>query len=161
MAIEEFTEEIVELGGVMDEAKEAEVDLLTPSGTYTVRALNILVEALNGLLPMFNMPDYPLFEEGLEGPLPEEFVRQLAMVEAAAEGAGLESFPMDEAVDDRGLEMIAGRLKNLARDKTFAKFVAEEAAAIDMERTAEEEVVEEEPAEEEEVDIDALFMERI
>mgnify|MGYP003146029337 CR=1 FL=1 len=160
MPVEEFAEEITEIGTSMDDNAALEVELLTPSGSYTVRALNILAEALNDLLPMFNLPPYPLFEEGVEGPLPEEFVRQLAMIESAAEGANLESFPMDEAVDDRGLEMIAGRLKVLARDKTFKRFVEEEATAIDMNRMGEEEIVVEEPVEEE-VDVDELFMERM
>ena len=159
MAIEEMSEQITELGATMDENKTAEVEPLTPSGDYSRRALNTLVDALNELLPMFNLPDYPEFDEGFVGPLPEEFVTQLTMIEAAAEAAGLDSFPMDEAVDDRGLEMIAGRLKVLARDKTFAKFVEEEATAIDLDRM---EDVEPEPMEDvEEIDVDALFMERV
>jgi hypothetical protein len=159
MAIEEMSEQITELGATMDENKTAEVELLTPSGDYSRRALNTLVDALNELLPMFNLPDYPEFDEGFVGPLPEEFVTQLTMIEAAAEAAGLDSFPMDEAVDDRGLEMIAGRLKVLARDKTFAKFVEEEATAIDLDRM---EDVEPEPMDDvEEIDVDALFMERV
>tara|TARA_R100000664_G_C2755140_1_gene142799 strand:- start:22 stop:516 length:495 start_codon:yes stop_codon:yes gene_type:complete len=163
MAIEEFAEDVVEIGGMMDENVNEEVDMLTPSGAYTVRALNILVEALNEVLPMFNMPDYPLFETGVEGPLPEEFVRQLLMVDAAAVDADLESFPMDEAVDDRGLEMIAGRLKVLARDKTFKRYVEQEASAIDFDRMGDEEMVEEEVIEdpEDDVDVEALFMERM
>jgi hypothetical protein len=162
MAIEELSEQITEIGSTMEANKEDEIALLTPSGSYSMRALNILAAALNELLPMFNMPDYPMFEEGVEGPLPEEFVRQLAMVEAAAEGAGLESFPMDEAVDDRGLEMIAGRLHTLARDKTFAKFVADEATQIDLSRTEDEEITTTpDDLDVEEINVDELFMERM
>jgi hypothetical protein len=139
-----------------------EVEAQTPTGVFTVGGLNALVAALNKVLPMFEMPDYPQFDEDIEGPLPEEFARQLSMVNEAAEAAGHEPFPFEEAVDDTGLRMIAGRLDSLARDKKFKNFLEEQISLIDDEDFEEEpveEVVEETP--EVEIDEDELFMERV
>ena len=135
--------------------------MLTPTGVYSVDGLNALVDGLNKVLPMFKMPAYPTFTEGIEGALPEEFVRQLAMVNEAAVAAGHEPFPFEDAVDDTGLKMMAGRLDGLSKDKAFSKFLEEQISLIeeaDFEEPVEE-VVEETPGGE--IDEEELFMERV
>ena len=162
MAIEEFTEEISELGTAMDENIAVEAETLTPEGTYTTKGLNTLVSALNEVLPMFQLPDYPEFGEEIMGPLPEEFVRQLMMVSSAAESAGLEPLDMTDASDDRGLEILAGHLKNYARDRGFKQFVESQVMEMDFEEP-EEEVIEEEEVitPDEDIETDSLFVERM
>lgn len=54
----------------MDETIADEVDMLTPTGVYSVDGLNALVDGLNKVLPMFKMPAYPTFTEGIEGLCP-------------------------------------------------------------------------------------------
>lgn len=155
-------ERVAELGQTMDETIADEVEMITPSGVYTADGLNALVDGLNKVLPMFKLAAYPTFDENIEGALPEEFVRQLAMVNEAAMAAGHEAFPFEEAVDDTGLKMIAGRLDGLSKDKAFAKFLDEQISLIEEEDFAEEpveEVVEETPGGE--IDEEELFMERV
>ena len=152
---------VAELGRTMDETIADEVNMLTPTGVYSVDGLNALVDGLNKVLPMFEMPAYPTFTEGIEGALPEEFVRQLAMVNEAAVAAGHEPFPFEDAVDDTGLKMMAGRLDSLSKDKAFSKGLEEQISLIeeaDFEEPVEE-VVEETPGGE--IDEEELFMERV
>ena len=156
-------EQISELGRTMDETIANDVEALTPTGVFSVGALNSLVDGLNKVLPMFELPAYPTFDEDIEGPLPEEFVRQLAMVNEAAVAAGHEPFPFEEAVDDTGLKMMAGRLDGLSKDKDFKKFLDEQISLLKEEDFAEEEQVEEivEETPSGEIDEEELFMERI
>ena len=56
---------VAELGRTMDETIADEVDMLTPTGVYSVDGLNALVDGLNKVLPMFKMPAYPTFTEGI------------------------------------------------------------------------------------------------
>ena len=93
--------------------------------------------------------------------MPEEFVRQLAMVNEAAVAAGHEPFPFEDAVDDTGLKMMAGRLDGLSKDQAFSKFLEEQISLIeeaDFEEPVEE-VVEEAPGGQ--IDEEELFMERV
>lgn len=154
-------ERIARLGQNMDNAVADSIEAATPTGSYSVNGLNALVNALNKVLPLFQMPDYPTFDEDINGPLPEEFVRQLAMVNEAAMAANLEPMVFEEATDDTGLQMMAGRLDMLAKDKTFKAFLEEQVSMIDEEMPEEEvEMVEETPMGTE-IDDDQLFMERM
>lgn len=62
---------------------------------------------------------YPEFEEDITV-FPEDFVRMLDMVASAASDAGVDfELDMQSITDDRSLMMVAGQLRNLAKDKTF------------------------------------------
>tara|TARA_R110000751_G_scaffold290208_5_gene396771 strand:+ start:77 stop:577 length:501 start_codon:yes stop_codon:yes gene_type:complete len=154
-------ERVARLGNDMDNAVADNVEATIPTGSYSVNGLNALVNALNKVLPLFQMPDYPTFDEEINGPLPEEFVRQLAMINEAATAANLEPMPFDEATDDTGLQMMAGRLDLLAKDKTFKVFLEEQVSMMDEDMPEEEEEMVEEIPMGNEIDDEQLFMERM
>ncbi len=96
-----------------------------PDGDFSIQGLNTLVDALNSVLPMFEVEDYPEFDESIDGLLPLEFVRQLRMVMAAAAESGLDEyrFELSQMDDDQDLMMLAGRLEALAKDVGFKRFL--------------------------------------
>ena len=137
---------------------------MAPSGDYPVGDLNALVDSLNGVLPLFDLPAYPSFTADLDGPLPTEFVQQLAMVADAANAAGLErlSFDVASATDSAALEDIQARLDTLANNQSFKTFLRSEAEETAPEEDAApmemEAVMEEGPSGGE---MEALMMERM
>lgn len=143
-----------EVGAEQDVLREA--TMVVPEGKFTKNALNRLVKELNGVLELFQQ-SYPEFEEDITI-FPEDFVASLDMVATAAVDAGVDfELDMQSIVDDRSLAMVAGQLRNLAKDKTFKKFL-ESNTIMGDEEVVEEEVVVEEPMPE---DMDAMFAGRM
>lgn len=148
-----------------EDADIAQADAFTemsPVGSFSVESLNILVDSLNDILPIFEVEDpYPSFEEGIEeGPLPPEFVGSIEMVRAAALDAGLERLAPDvtAVTGDDGLEEAAAKIDTLAENQTFRTFL--KSPTGEEEAIAEEEVA---VAEEEtsDAELDALFADRL
>ena len=112
-----------------DAARDTAFEEMAPSGDFPVGDLNALVDSLNGVLPLFNLPAYPSFTADIDGPLPTEFVQQLAMVADAASASGLErlSFDVASATDSAALEDIQARLDTLANNQSFKTFLRSEA----------------------------------
>lgn len=146
-----------------DMAREQAFQEMAPVGNYSVESLNILVDSLNDVLPLFEVEEpYPTFEEGIEdGPLPPEFVAAIEMVRAAAMDAGLERLAPDlsEASDDTALEDTAAKLDTLAENQTFRTFLR--TAISDMEEPMAEEEAAAEETEISDEEADALFAERM
>ena len=167
MPLDDYAEEITETGRGMDENITEEAVTLAPEGRYSVNGLNSLVDALNEVLPLFQLPEYDAFGEEISGPLPEDFVRQILMVGTAAEAAGLEALDLTDVVDDRGLEILAGRLKTYARDRGFQQFLKETVTELgfdDEEEITETDTFDEEvtpTGTEEETETETLFASRI
>lgn len=143
-----------EVGAEQDVLREA--TMVVPEGKFTKNALNRLVKELNAVLELFQQ-SYPEFEEDITI-FPEEFVTSLDMVATAAADAGVDfELDMQSIRDDRDLAMVAGQLRNLAKDKTFKKFL-ESNTIMGDEEVVEEEVAVEEPMPE---DMDAMFAGRM
>ena len=104
---------------------------MAPSGRFSRKALNNLVKATNRLLPLFEQtPDYPQFDADLDGKLPTDFVRVLAMfqgaVNAAVDADVLDSemdFVMEDMTDDMALQSIAGKITSIAGNREFRSFL--------------------------------------
>lgn len=127
------TEGSPEEAAVMGEAKklDAVVDesyrAAAPEGEYSLGGLNSLVDSLNTVLGLFGGGDYPRFSEGT-GSFPAPFVKALSMVNAAADAAGLDEMVIDMGglVDDRSLKMAGGKLRALAGNAAFKRFLKSE-----------------------------------
>tara|TARA_Y100001963_G_C6738920_1_gene427877 strand:- start:33 stop:539 length:507 start_codon:yes stop_codon:yes gene_type:complete len=158
---------VLDVAAEVDAAKDASFEQMAPSGYFPASDLNALVDSLNSVLPLFNLPAYPAFTEDLDGPLPTEFVQQLSMVADAAAASGLErlSFDVTTVSDSGDLEDIQARLDTLANNQSFITFlrseaqgepegVAEDAPPFDVEAA----VVAEGPSGE---DMEAMMMERM
>lgn len=119
--------EILKLGREMDDTEEEAYGMAAPSGDYSTGGLNALVDGLNAVLPMFNLPDYERFAEAVDT-LPSKFVKQLTMVNEAAKAAGLDDMTLDFGMmtDDKSLKMAAGKLRALAGNTSFKRFLRSE-----------------------------------
>lgn len=114
----------------LDDVEEEGYMAVAPQGEFSVGGLNALVDALNSVLPMFEMEDYPRFSEAVEV-FPSEFVKQLTMVMEAAKAAGLDDMVIDFAsiVDDKSAKMAAGKIRALAGNTGFKRFLRSERPA--------------------------------
>lgn len=148
--------------GMAEEADAEMFEAMAPRGNFTSRGLDPLVRSTNRMLPLFDQSgDYPNVED--TEVLPTDFVRILAMFQAAVEDAISEDvlreemrIDLDGVIDDTGLMTIAGKLDMLSKDREFKKFLKE---------PMEEEAMEEEGEMEEEAmtddEMDSLMMERM
>lgn len=111
----------------LDEMEDEAYGQVAPTGDFSVGGLNVLVDGLNAVLPLFGLPDYERFAEGTDM-LPPAFVKQLTMVMEAAKGAGLDDMVIDlgTITDDKGLKMAAGKLRALAANTSFKRFLRSE-----------------------------------
>jgi len=126
-AMEPEEEAVMGKAREMDDMEDAAYGAAAPTGDFSVGGLNALVDGLNAALPLFGMPDYPRFSEGVTT-LPPKFVKQLTMVNEAASAAGLDDMTIDMATitDDRSLKMAAGKLRALAGKTEFKRFLRSE-----------------------------------
>jgi len=138
---------------------------MAPRGRFTAKALNNLVKATNRLLPLFDQtPDYPTFESNITE-FPTDFVRVLAMFEGAVSGAIEEDiideemdFDMGDITGDENVNMLAGKINRLVNDRSFKKYLKgmsdDKGEATEGEEPDTDEDMED-------MDVDALFMERM
>jgi hypothetical protein len=92
-----------------------------PKGTFTMRAMNGLVDAYNkALVAMGQKGDYPKFTADVTV-FPANFVRGLAMLADAAEQAGVQAdIDLSAVTEDRDVMVLAGLVERLSKDKAFA-----------------------------------------
>jgi len=114
----------------LDEIEEEAYGASAPKGDFSVGGLNALVDGINAVLPQFGLPDYERFAEGMTA-LPPKFVKLLTMVNEAAAAAGLDDMTIDLATvtDDKSLKMAAGKLRTLAGNVSFKRFLRSERPA--------------------------------
>ncbi len=123
-----------------DEQMYAEMAPRAINRPFSRKALNNLVKATNRLLPMFDQdPNYPLFNEDVEV-FPTDFVRVIAMFQGAANEAVDQNvldmemdILMEDITDDQAVNMLAGKLTQLAQSKDFKRFLQESAPEEEME----------------------------
>jgi hypothetical protein len=111
--------------GMAEEADAEMFEAMAPRGNFTSRGLDPLVRSDTEVLPT-------------------DFVRILAMFQAAVEDAISEDvlreemrIDLDGVIDDTGLMTIAGKLDMLSKDREFKKFLKE---PMDDEVAGEEEM---------------------
>lgn len=114
----------------LDDIEEEAYGAAAPQGDFSVGGLNALVDGINAVLPQFGLPDYERFAEGMTS-LPPKFVKLLTMVNEAAAAAGLDDMTIDlsTVTDDKSLKMAAGKLRTLAGNSSFKRFLRSERPA--------------------------------
>lgn len=163
--MEKTMDKLPDLAPEIAEASRTDEEMystLAPVGKFSSRALNILVQATNKLLPLFGQdPNYPVISTDLKV-LPTDFVRILSMFVSASTDASSDEritpdlvVSLDGIKDDSGLIALASKINLLAKSKDFKNFLKE---PMNIEKK--EEIVEENPVNSDE-DIDALFMSRM
>ena len=159
MTPEMAMQEAQAIGMVEDQDVSNLFQVAAPTGRFGVGALNSLVGAFNEVLVSMGIPDpYPEFEAGQRA-LPGDLVKGLAMVADATEAVGIDNpVDLEDVTDDTDLEMLAGKLMNLAADEDFAAEMTAMPNEDGEENVMGAPMMEEEVAED---DDDALFMQRM
>jgi len=151
ITIVEFTKPAKEYEEEMDSAFIEEA----PKGKFSKPVLNELVTAFRDVqrLMGFEGEDlYPMFDQPTVTEFPPEFVRGLAMLAKAAEDFGKPGMiDLTGIKDNAGVATLAAKVRALADDPEFEKFLKEEASG---------EMEEEEDMSTEEEDMDKMFMSR-
>jgi hypothetical protein len=111
-----------------DSEMDEMADAVAPEGNYSKQSLNILVDSINKILPLFDetLPPLASYDADVKGPLPTELVKAVTMVNAATTDADLPDLVPDltAMVDDRGLENGAAKMILLAKNRDFKMFLS-------------------------------------
>jgi len=158
-------EKAMEVAGEMDAEYDEDMESVAPEGSYDARSLNALVDAINKILPLFDasLPPIPPVEGDIKGKLPTEIVKAVSMITAAASDAMLPDLvpSLDALIDSRALQMAAGKIILLSKNRDFQMFLKSAPKMAEGEKEGTEvEVKVETPAPAEE-DMDALMMSRM
>mgnify|MGYP003646427682 CR=1 FL=1 len=130
--IDDMKAELMDKAEMADAVTDEGYNAASPSGKYSLRALNTLVDSLNMVLPLFQVEPYPAFTE-VPTSLPGEFVKLLSMVADAAEEAEEDTITVSDMTDDAALNMGSGILRVLAKSKDFKRFLAQPEAKGEVE----------------------------
>lgn len=117
----------MDMAGEADKEMDDMAEMAAPEGKYSQRSLNVLVDALNKVLPLFDptLPKIPMQAVDIVGKLPTEIIKAITMINQACKDAQLVNLApsIDAMVDDRGIEMVAGKLILLAKNRDFIMFL--------------------------------------
>lgn len=156
-------EKAMEVAGEMDAEYDEDMEGVAPEGSYDSRSLNALIDSINKILPLFDpsLPPIPPVEGDIKGKLPTEIVKAISMITAAASDAMLTDLvpALDVLVDSRALQMAAGKIILLSKNRDFKMFLMAAPKMGEAEGT-EVEVKVETPAPPAE-DMDNLMMSRM
>lgn len=148
------------IGAGMDQAQMQGMQIMTPQGNYSARALNAVVDVINEIMPMFGeqMP-MPQYTEDMTM-LPQELMNALMAIMTVAEQAGVPvDMEISAIVSDNDLAKLAALMKRLAKDEKLKDFLMQG----EEEEVTEEVTMESAPAPEGgmEVSDEELFAQRV
>ena len=148
------------IGSGMDAAQQQGMQILTPQGKYSARALNAVVDAINEIMTMIGEP-MPMAEITTDMTMmPQELVNAIMAIMTVAEQAGTPiDMELSAVVSDNDLAKLAALLKRLVNDKKLKDFLMK-----DANETAPEQVtMETAPASEGEMKVsdEELFAQRV
>ncbi len=166
LELEGFEQDFAQTAGAADAAADDMFAEMSPQGNFTTKGLNALVKSINRIHDIFEIEeDYPEFSADATE-LPQEFMREITMVKAAADDAIAagkvdedKAVTLDGIADDTDLMMLAGSVNSLATDKGFKAFLKEAPPEGEAMETVEAEPPSLPQASEE--DTDKLFLDRL
>ena len=148
------------IGAGMDAAQQQGMEIMTPQGKYSARALNAVVDAINEIMPMLG-EQMPMPEITADMTMmPQELVNAIMAIMTVAEQAGSPiDIELSAVVSDNDLAKLAALLKRLVNDKKLKDFLMQGAP----DEVTEEVTMESAPAPEGgmEVSDEELFAQRV
>lgn len=148
------------IGAGMDAAQQQGMEIMTPQGKYSARALNAVVDAINEIMPMLG-EQMPMPEITADMTMmPQELVNAIMAIMTVAEQAGSPiDMELSAVVSDNDLAKLAALLKRLAKDKKLKDFLMQGAE----EEVTEEVAMESAPAPEGSMEVsdEELFAQRV
>lgn len=149
-----------EIGAGMDAAEQQGMEIMTPQGQYSARALNAVVDVINEIMPMFGeMNPMPQYTEDMTM-MPQELMNALMAIMTVAEQAGVPvEMELSAIVSDNDLAKLAALIKRLVKDQKLKDFLTQG----ETEEVTEEVTMESAPAPEGgmEVSDEELFAQRV
>tara|TARA_R110000787_G_C13405120_1_gene443751 strand:- start:387 stop:920 length:534 start_codon:yes stop_codon:yes gene_type:complete len=132
LELEGAEQDFAAAAGAADAANDEMFAEMSPQGNFTTKGMNALVKSINRIHGIFEVEEeYPEFSEDATE-LPQEFMREITMVKAAADDAITagkvdeeKRIQLDGIKDDTDLLMLAGAVNSLATDKGFKAFLKE------------------------------------
>jgi ArsR family metal-binding transcriptional regulator len=112
------------IGAGMDQAQQQGMQIITPQGKYSSRALNALVGEINNIMPMMGeMTPMSEYSEDLTQ-LPSELINVLMAIMTIAEQAGIPiDMEINEIVSDQELAKLAALISRVAKDSKLKDFL--------------------------------------
>ena len=148
------------IGAGMDAAQQQGMEIMTPQGQYSARALNAVVDVINEIMPMFGeMNPMPQYTEDMTM-MPQELMNALMAIMTVAEQAGVPiEMELSAIVSDNDLAKLAALIKRLVKDQTLKDFLTQG----ETEEVTEEVTMESAPTSEGgmEVSDEELFAQRV
>ena len=114
------------IGAGMDAAQQQGMEIMTPQGQYSARALNAVVDVINEIMPMFGeMNPMPQYTEDMTM-MPQELMNALMAIMTVAEQAGVPiEMELSAIVSDNDLAKLAALIKRLVKDQTLKDFLTQ------------------------------------
>lgn len=118
-------EQVEEMAMMADMAEAEKIAEFAPSGTFKKDSVNRLIKSLNEMLKHFAVPAIGTVGEDVDGPMPQDVVKALLMIDAALDDAKMEehSFDISEIKNDRDIMMLRGKIDSAAKDRAFIAFL--------------------------------------
>ena len=141
-------EQVEEMAMMADMAEAEKVAEFAPEGSYKRDTVNRFIRSVNTMLAHFSAPNLGEVAEDVEGPLPQDLVKALMMINAALEDAKMSEYQinMEDLKDDRDLMMARGKIDSGAKDRSFIAFLRkpmpEQGTEVEIEVAVEEPVPE-------------------
>lgn len=112
------------IGAGMDQAQQEGVQIMTPQGNYSARALNAVVDVVNEIMPMFG-EQTPMAQYSADmTQIPPELMNALMAIMTIAEQVGIPiGMELSAIVDDNDLAKLAALIKRLAKDEKLQEFL--------------------------------------
>ena len=116
------------IGAGMDAAQQQGMEIMTPQGKYSARALNAVVDVINEIMPMMG-EQMPMPEITVDMTMiPQELVNAIMAIMTVAEQVGSPiDMELSAVVSDNDLAKLAALLKRLVNDKKLKDFLMQEA----------------------------------
>ena len=149
------------IGAGMDQDAAQNMQMATPTGQFSVSAMNSMLQVVNDLLARFGEPQpYPQFTEDITS-FPPDLVQVLMAIMTISEQAGVPvEMGLSDLVSDTEVARLTALLQRVAQSTELQTFLEQiEPAAEDVEM--EETVVEDTPEGDVEMTDEELFESRV
>tara|TARA_R100000231_G_scaffold604_2_gene1106 strand:+ start:5159 stop:5644 length:486 start_codon:yes stop_codon:yes gene_type:complete len=122
------------IGSGMNEASNQGMQMITPSGNFSSRALNAVIDAVNKIMPMFGeMEQMAQYNEDMTM-MPMEMLNAVMAIMTVAQQAGVPvEIEISSIESDNDLAKLAALLKRLANDGKLKEFLEKASTPVQAE----------------------------
>jgi hypothetical protein len=127
-----------EIGAGMDQAQEQGMQIASPQGQFSARALNALTKEVNTVLTMLGeQTPIPDFTEDQTTFAPEFMQAVMAIMQIASDAQLPIDMMLSELTSDQDIARLAAMIKRLSDSKEFKDYLSQVAEPAEMETETE------------------------